>query len=288
MRRIGCRPVGCVDLIGNLRRYESGRGVAQGAGGCSVGAIGGAYRKREPILSGQYGEQHGVAGSADSRGDVRLGSRDIRRVDGGDQRVRLIGAAFAQRIRLRMRVDCPVDGNRMHGAGALREKGKLYGGEAGRNDVIEGEILVPQRDAVEGLNFRRGGGDGAGGGGGRKCGIEQHRMIEEADLRGGVVFEDAIERGPIDPVVFGRIDGLDCVAVQEIEVEREARQIEIGQIFDQRVLVIVVGVVEDRHGEIGRIAKSSADGEAIGRCRVNAGSGGEGVEPSKINRSVGL
>jgi hypothetical protein len=54
------------------------------------------------------------------------------------------------------------------------------------------------------------------------------------------------------------------------------------------VLVIIVGVIEDHDGEIGRVTEGAADGEAIGRCRVNARGGGECVEAAKIDSPVWL
>src|SRR5665213_4087508 len=54
------------------------------------------------------------------------------------------------------------------------------------------------------------------------------------------------------------------------------------------MLVVVVGVIEHDHGEIGGIAEGAADGESGGGGRVNARSGGERVEPAKIDSPVRL
>ncbi len=158
--------------------------------------------------------------------------------------------------------------------------------ESAGNRVIEGEILVPERQLVTGLNSIDDDIEGCGGRG--ECRVSQHRVIQKRNAGGVAVFEDAIERGPIDPVVFGRIDRLHRVGVEKAEGEDDAGEVEIGQISDRRMFKSVIGVVKDGDGEIGRIAESAADLESGGRRIVNRGGGGEAVETAEIESSVGL
>src|SRR4051812_1357141 len=113
-------------------------------------------------------------------------------------------------------------------------------------------------------------------------------MIEEANLRGGAVFPDAVERGPIDPVELWGIDRLDGVRVVQIEAEVQISQVEIRQIFDPGVFEIIVGIIEHRDREIRRVAERTADAEARRRGGVNTRGGGERAEATEIDRAVGL
>jgi len=108
--------------------------------------------------------------------------------------------------------------------------------------VVEGQILIPERQPVVGLNAACGG-HVEGGGCGRKGRVHQHRVIPQWDVRGAAVGPDAVEGGPVDPVIFGRIDGLNGVLVEQIEAERHSREVEVGEIPDRRVLEQIIGVV---------------------------------------------
>ncbi len=69
-----------------------------------------------------------------------------------------------------------------------------------------------------------------------------------------------IEAGPIDPVKLRRIDRLQprcCNSRSKLSCQ--ACQIEIGEILDERVLVVVVDVVQDNDRKIGRIPKRTAE-----------------------------
>ena len=158
--------------------------------------------------------------------------------------------------------------------------------ESARDCEVKGKILIPERQAVILLNAR--GGDVNRCGSGRERGAGKHGVFEERYVGDAAILADAIERGPVDPVIFGRIDGLERVGVEKTEVECQAREVEIGQIFDRRMLEDIIGVVENGYGEVGRIAKGAADLEAGGGRVVNRCGGGEAVESAEIECSIWL
>jgi len=74
----------------------------------------------------------------------------------------------------------------------------------------------------------------------------------------------------------------------QVEGQRQPGKVEVRKVLKGRMLVEIVGIVEDRHGEIGRVAERAADFEAIGRRRMDGGCRRESIEASQMNRAIGL
>ena len=120
-------------------------------------------------------------------------------------------------------------------------------------------------------------------GGGGEGSALQHAVRPERDSGfggNGVVDADDIECGPIDPVGFRRIEWLEGGRVLHIEGEDGAGEAEVGQVFEVRMFVEVIGVPDDGDGEIGGIAEDAADLESCWRWR----SGGRRRRPGHRSR----
>ncbi len=177
------------------------------------------------------------------------------------------------------------DGDAGGGWGMLPEISR-GAGEAAGDGEIEGEILIPETQLVVELGTVGDDVDGGAGGGKRVAG--QSRVVEQGHVGGGSVGANDVEGSPVDPVIFGRIDGLHAASAGKGEIEREAGEIEIGQIFNGGMFEGIVGIIKDGDGEIGGIAENSADFEAGGRGVVDGSGGGESVEASQRESAVGL
>ena len=196
--------------------------------------------------------------AADGGGDIGVGG-DCRH-----QSVRLIGRAFPGGVGFGVGVGSPVDGDGVFRTRAGGKKGEFGGGAAVRCDVVEGKVLKPESRAVEGLDAAARGGDGDGGRSRIEAARDQRCVVPKGDFDRGVVGAKAVERGPVDPVVFWGVDGLQAGRVVQVEREREAVEIEVRQVLEGRVLEKVIRVIEDGDREIGRIAECTAGCESGG------------------------
>ncbi len=157
----------------------------------------------------------------------------------------------------------------------------------GRDEVVC-EVLEEEREAVVGLNAA-GGGDQIEGAAWRRGSFRSAAwQWSHSRICGWCHRADAIERGPIDPVGFGRIERLEPGGVLDIEGEGGAGEVEIGQVLEARVFVEVIGVPKDSDGEIGGIAEDSAHLEAVGGGGVEGGGCAEGIEAAQGHGAVGL
>ena len=73
-----------------------------------------------------------------------------------------------------------------------------------------------------------------------------------------------------------------------MEVERQACKIEIRQVFDSRVLIEIIGVMQHGHREIGGVPERARDFEPGWCRRMYAGGGGETVEATEVHRAIRL
>ena len=199
----------------------------------------------------------------------------------------LLRAAFAQRVGFGVRVGASIDRDGVSNTCPLREEGELNRSLALGHDIVECQILIPERETVVGLDLAVGQ-DIDDGGGGREGGTGQHSVVPEPDLGGGAIGAEAIEGSPVDPVETRRIDGLKARPVVQVEVQGEAGEIKIRQIADAWMFVGVVRIVENRDREIGGVAKDSANAEAGWRSIVDGCGRGKTIESTQGEGAVGL
>ncbi len=135
--------------------------------------------------------------------------------------------------------------------GGRREGARLVG-----HDVVEGEVEIPEREPVVGLEevilydeTPLGAGIGAAG---------LLRVGEEGDLGGRSIGTNDVQVGPIDGGVLRRIKRHQP-RVMNVKLQRQAGEIGVGKVLQPRVFVEVVGVVQDKHGKVRRIAEYAAD-----------------------------